>query len=228
VDTSRLVFASSNGGGSDVTALKERRFLYTNTPPEGEQIAFETFSSRPAYANTLGPRDGSGHHPGTGAGAGAGYRDVHTLGHTRPTDRRVVAGSGAGGGGGGGVYGEAAGRRQHHTQPRSFSPSYGNVRETSFGGKRVTFKNDLAARSAGGGVGGVGGGGGPESAVSLSTFRDISGVSGGVGDRPPGFFPSLQRVLHEDDDNTTTSGSYTLNVEDDIDDLPPPLAQSLA
>ncbi|XP_076446329.1 protocadherin-11 X-linked-like [Babylonia areolata] len=76
VDTSRLVFAQG-----PEALLKERRFMYTNTPPpEGEEISFETFSPRmlPSYGNHL-PRDPA--QP-------MAYRDVHTLGSSRPAERK--------------------------------------------------------------------------------------------------------------------------------------------
>lgn len=200
MDTSRLVFAHG-----PEALLKERRFMYTNTPPpEGEKISFETFSPRmlPSYGNQL-PRDPG--HP-------TAFRDVHTLGSTRPGPQEKKGG-----------YGDGW-RRQygHHNQPRNYNPY---VKETSFGGKRVTFKNDLTAQNlkslelSGQLVPPTS----PMPPESSTAFR-------GGQDRSPsavGFFPSLHRS-HDDDDNTTTSGSYTLNVEDDIDDLPPPVPYSVA
>ncbi|XP_070196663.1 uncharacterized protein [Littorina saxatilis] len=197
VDTSRMVFAHG-----PEALLKERRFMYTNTPPpEGEKIAFETFSPRmlPSYGNHLA-RD---------LGQPTAFRDVHTLGSSRPFDRK----NGHGDGGKRSLY-------HPNNGPRSYNPY---VKETSFGGKRVTFKNDLAAQK----MRSLELSPPPQSPMppeSSTAFRGTEDCSPGFGES----YPGLHRGSHDDDDNTTTSGSYTLNLDDDIDDLPPPISYSVA
>ena len=204
VDTSRMVFAHG-----PEALLKERRFMYTNTPPpEGESISFETFSPRmlPSYGSQQS-RD---------PGQPTAFRDVHTLGSSRPAAFPERKGSGGGLGCG---LGELAAKRPY---PRAYNPY---VKETSFGGgagKRVTFQNDLP----------------PASGSPTHFGYPIRGAPGSPGSpMPPDgvegeeeYHPcSVLHRSHDDDDGgTTTSGSYTLNVDDDIDDLPPPVAYTVA
>ncbi|KAL8560515.1 hypothetical protein ACOMHN_066499 [Nucella lapillus] len=183
------------------TLLKERRFMYPNTPsPDGEDISFETFSPRmlPSYGNQLS-RDNLQQ-------TAAAFRDSHhTLATSRPFSQERK------GGGGGGGWGELGAKRQ---QPRTYNPY---VKTSSLvGGKRVTFKNDSGARDLPSGRLASESGGGLD-------WEGKDGCPGGMDS-----LPSLHPRSHVDDDGTPTSGSYTLNVDDDIDDLPPPLAYSVA
>ncbi|XP_025084770.1 uncharacterized protein LOC112558510 [Pomacea canaliculata] len=203
VDTSRMVFSHSPENLS-----KDRRFMYTNNPHDPEAISFETFSPRmlPSYGHHL-PRD---------PGAPTAFRDVHTLGNTRPyaaQERKLPA-----------DISSSSGRRTQRPPPHTQTPPTGSsptMKETTFGGKRVTFKNDLNAKNL-------------QTldlvhkmAPSPLPLEDVTPFRGGGDDRSPGgYCPSITRS--HDDDDTTTSGSYTLNVEDDLDDLPPPVGYSLA
>lgn len=187
---------------------KDRRFMYTNNPHDPEAISFETFSPRmlPSYGHHL-PRD---------PGAPTAFRDVHTLGNTRPyaaQERKLPA-----------DISSSSGRRTQRPPPHTQTPPTGSsptMKETTFGGKRVTFKNDLNAKNL-------------QTldlvhkmAPSPLPLEDVTPFRGGGDDRSPGgYCPSITRS--HDDDDTTTSGSYTLNVEDDLDDLPPPVGYSLA
>lgn len=206
-DTSRIIFKSVGAG------LKDSRFVQSDSR-DREVIAFQTFSPR-TISSSAESRE---RLPPTG-------REVQTLTHPARNDKlkhnRLAAGyqnpknihsqpS----------YHSSAHHQQQQQHPSPTSGSGYDIEDVAeradvcVGGKKVTFQTDLTTQN-------------------LKTFdlcqkmnlhRDVgyhgsASYHGNHGTQRPasGSRPRSQ----DDDDNTTTSGSYTLNPENDFDDISP-------